>query len=419
MKIGVYAEKNGVSLKAGTIETTPGSGESFAYDEEWLSAPNAKPLSITLSLQTDPFPAKKTRPYFEGLLPEGAARSALASRLHVSYAAYVKLLNAVGRECIGAISLQGPAETSVDGYSKADAKILEKLVQQSYPTAAETSERTRFSLAGSQAKIALYRGPDGTWYEPSGLAPSTHILKPAGSRFPDSAANEFICTLAAKRLGISVPNVELLDADGPIVCTERFDRDFSKPTRQLNGMPVPARLHQEDFCQATGTVPEQKYEEGSIRYLDKMVNLIDSASTNPIADLQKLWDIIAFNYLIGNCDAHLKNFALLRDASWSELRLAPAYDLICTSRYSGLSRRMAMSIGQAHTLDDVTAKSFEQLAESMRLPLGRTMARLGKLAESAENAAEQALASAEAGGISYGELGDILLAEIRANAARL
>lgn len=419
MKIEVYAERDGVSLHAGTIETMPGVGESFAYSEQWLSAPSAKPLSVTLPLRTELFPAKKMRPFFEGLLPEGGARSAIASRIHVSYAAYVKLLDAVGRECIGAISLQGPAETSEDGYSEVDDALFERLVKRSYPVAAETSERARFSLAGSQAKIALYRGPDGKWYEPAGLAPSTHILKPAGQRFPDSAINEFVCTHAAGMLRIDVPKTELLDACGPIICTERFDRNLVSSIRSIDGLPVPVRLHQEDFCQATGTVPERKYEEGGISYTDKVIDLVSSESTDPIADLQKLWDLIAFNYLIGNCDAHLKNYAFLRDRTWNELRLAPAYDLVCTSCYEDLSRRMAMSIGGAQNLDDVVVESFATLARSMKVPESRATARLEELAASVENAVEASLSIAETGGVNCGELGERILKEVRKNVARL
>ena len=359
------------------------------------------------------------RPYFEGLLPEEGARRALASRVRVSYASYVKLLNAVGRECIGAVSLQGPGETPEDGYTRIDADMLERLASQGFSVAAATSERARFSLAGSQAKVALYRGSDGAWYEPSGLAPSTHILKPATGRYEDAAANEAVCTIAAGRLGIDAPRVELLEAGRPIICTERFDRDFSSTVRLIDGMPAPVRLHQEDFCQATGTVPEHKYEEGGICYLDKVVSLLGDVSTDPISDLWKLWDIVAFNYLIGNCDAHLKNIALIRDDSWRNLRLAPAYDLVCTAAYDDLSRRMAMSLGRAHLLDDVDASSFEALAETMMLPKDRAMARLLDLASSIGAAIEQALTVVESGGVSCGELGERILRVAKENAGRL
>ncbi len=419
MRIEVYVEKGGASIRAGAITTAPGVGESFSYDETWLASPDARLLSVTLPLRSDPFPAKRMRPYFDGLLPEGGARSAIASRLHVSYAAYVKLLNAVGHECIGAVSLQGPSQTSEDGYSPVKEETFVRLSRQSYPLAAEVSERARFSLAGSQAKIALYRSSDGKWFEPSGLAPSTHILKPAGTRFPDSAVNECLCALAAGRLGLDVPKVELMDVDGPIICTERFDRDLSNSVRAVDGLPVPARLHQEDCCQALGIVPERKYEEGGASYLDKLVGLVNSVSTNPIDDLWKLWDMVIFNYLIGNCDAHLKNFALLRDFTWRELRVAPAYDLVCTSCYGGLSRRMAMSIGRAHVLDDVSARSFEEQAKKMGLPSGRAMVRVEELAHSVVSAIDHSAFAMKKNGVRCEELADRVNAEVQGNIARL
>lgn len=419
MRIEVFAEKSGVSVRAGTIETAPGSGESFKYDESWLQSENPAPLSMTLPLRAEPFPAKKMRPYFEGLLPEENARMVLASRIHVSYAAYVKLLNAIGRECIGAVSLHDPADAIEAGYSPVDDGALSRLAERGHSVAAEASERLRFSLAGSQAKIALYRSSDGRWYEPSGSAPSTHILKPANSSFKDSSVNEAVCTIAAGKLGIDVPRVELLNADAPIICTQRFDRDFKGSVHVIDGLPAPLRLHQEDFCQATGTVPERKYEEGGVRYLDKVIRLLESASTDPISDMWKLWDIVAFDFLIGNCDAHLKNLALIRDSTWRELRLAPAYDLLCTSCYERLSKRMAMSIGGAHTLADVTPESFERLAESMRLPQSKAMKRLAWLADSAEDAVGQALCEAESAGVVCGELGELIIGEVRANSGRL
>ena len=166
-------------------------------------------------------------------------------------------------------------------------------------------------------------------------------------------------------------------------------------------------------------MPEHKYEEGGIRYLDKVVSLLGDVSTDPISDLWKLWDIVAFNYLIGNCDAHLKNIALIRDGSWRDLRLAPAYDLVCTAVYDDLSRRMAMSVGCAHSLDDVDASSFEALAETMMLPKGRAMARLLDFASSIGAAIEQALTVVEAGGVSCGELGERILRVAKENAGRL
>ena len=146
--------------------------------------------------------------------------------------------------------------------------------------------------------------------------------------------------------------MEVLDFGAPVVCIERFDRSFDAECPSLDGLPVPRRLHQEDFCQALGIVPERKYESGGGSYLARMAQLIRGYSTRPIDDLQQLWSATVFNFVIGNFDAHLKNFALMRDASWSTLRLAPLYDLVSTACYEGLSTELPFSIGRKRRLED-------------------------------------------------------------------
>lgn len=305
------------------------------------------------------------------------------------------------------------------GYREVSSSELERFAEQSYPRAAEAGERLHFSLAGSQAKIALYRGEDGTWYEPQGLAPSTHILKPASSRFEDVAENEAVCTMAAALCDIDVPHVSVLDMGRPVICTTRFDRTFDPNARRVNGLSIPARLHQEDFCQATGTLGEHKYEEGNRSYLDLVAGVLRDHSTEPVADLLKIWDIVVFNYLVGNCDAHLKNLALLRDETWNDLRLAPAYDLVCTSCCEGLTTSLAMSIGRARHAEDVTLQSFEELASCLTIPAARAMSRVVHLANVVPDAVRSAASELERSGVSCAHLVERILEEVERNAARL
>ncbi len=110
-----------------------------------------------------------------------------------------------------------------------------------------------------------------------------------------------------------------------------------------------------------------------------MFSLLSEYSTDPLADRDALIDLIAFNYFIGNCDAHLKNYSLLRSADWTELRLAPAYDLVCTSAYEGPTRTLGMRIGGARRLDDVDRASFEELAREIRVAPKMVLARVDEL----------------------------------------
>ena len=90
-------------------------------------------------------------------------------------------------------------------------------------------------------------------------------------------------------------------------------------------------------------------------------------SENPIADQQKLWDRIVFCWLLGNTDAHIKNFSLLYGKDLRSIRLAPAYDLVSTVVYESSTREMAFFIGNALLLDDIREASFRETAAEIQI----------------------------------------------------
>ena len=400
MNIDILAERHGEKRLVGTIDTLPGVGEGFTYSRQWLDAPDPKPLSLSLPLGDDRFDARRTRPYFDGLLPEGAPRAAYARAFHASSGAYVKILAKLAWECIGAVEVRGEAERPAARYDDLSDGELARAVGEAQQNSIWADGQTRLSLAGAQPKLGLYRAADGSWHKPVGGAPSTHIIKPAHARFASAVANEAICTKAASALGLRAPAVEVLDLGIPTVCVERFDRSFDGDCPTLDGMPAPHRLHQEDFCQALGIVPERKYESGGEGYLARMAELVRGHSTRPIDDLQQLWSATVFNFVVGNFDAHLKNFALMRDASWSTLRIAPFYDLVSTACYEGISTELPFSIGGKRCSEDVDAKRFADEARNLLLPEGWAMLRVEEISHAAPAAIEQAAADLESSGIA-------------------
>ena len=394
MILNVYAERGGNRLLAGTIETVQAAGERFTYDSDWLSEQD-EPLSASLPLQRELFAAEQMRPYFDGLLPEGTAREALAKSAQVSSRSYVKLLAALGDECIGAVSFQLPGSESQEGYAPLADGDLEALAKRAYRGTTAINKRTRMSLAGAQAKVGLHRADDGSWHEPQGGAPSTHILKPMNPRFENAQINEAICQIAAQKCGLPVPDTEIIPTEVPLFCVRRFDRAFTEDAPIVDGLRRPMRLHQEDLCQALGIVPERKYEEGGRHYLERVAQLVRNCSARPVEDLRSLWAVTAFNFLIGNCDAHLKNIAFVRDAGWKSIRLAPFYDLVCTTYYDGLSGSLAMSIGGKRKLESIDRAAFEREAESLHLSTreaGRVLDDLANAVPDALNDAAMELA---------------------------
>jgi serine/threonine-protein kinase HipA len=148
---------------------------------------------------------------------------------------------------------------------------------------------------------------------------------------------------------------------------ERYDRVYRKDSIHE---PVLERLHQEDFCQALGIVSEMKYQKEGGPSLKQCFALLRKVSSEPVIDLARLLDAIIFNYLVGNNDAHGKNFSLLyRGLGTDHLHVgvAPLYDILSTVYYPEISRTMAMKLGGEYSSEKVWPHNFEQLAEDAGL----------------------------------------------------
>lgn len=231
---------------------------------------------------------------------------------------------------------------------------------------------SRLSLAGTQSKTGLAHSPDTPldtgWLRPLGLAASTHILK--GSHLRDMPEIEFLCMKAAQACGIETARASLLDLGNPVLAVRRFDRQVSSK----NGQLMVRRLHQEDLAQTLGVSPASKYAELGRGTVQTIANLIRATSSRPSRDLSHFAKMLVFAYVIGDCDAHLKNYSLTRHEGIQ--RLAPAYDLVSTTRHPRFSRDMAMALGGERNIDAVSPATFGTM--SRNLGMGRGM--LAKLA---------------------------------------
>ena len=130
-----------------------------------------------------------------------------------------------------------------------------------------------------------------------------------------------------------------------LFATRRYDRVFPEQPELIDGLPRPLRLHQEDFAQALGIRAREKYEQPGQEYLKRSFEMLRGFSSDPINDQLKLWDMLVFDYLIGNTDNHIKNLSILYSPNMKSIRLAPAYDIVSTCVYRESSRQMAIGIG--------------------------------------------------------------------------
>jgi len=332
----------------------------FTYAASAIADRGIAPLSVRLPQRAEPYDDDAARSFFENLLPEEECRRILAATLRISERDSAGLLGAVAGECAGAVSLW-PENTSrpvQDSYKDLAAEDLAALFAVPDDVKlAEAQREGRLSLAGAQSKLALRRSGAG-WQLPLKGSASTHILKRTRVDVPHLVENEFFCMRLAALAGLPVPEVEYLDIGIPLLVVRRFDR-----VERDNAIE---RVHQEDLCQATGTVPADKYEADGGPGLATCARVIREHSALPIADLLLLAGWVAFNYLIGNEDAHGKNVALIHTAAG--LRLAPFYDLVSSIVYQGLSRKAAMGIGGERRFGYVERRHWNELANALELP---------------------------------------------------
>ena len=357
----------------------------FKYAEAWLNKSGATPLSQSLPLRKERFNRKESRGFFGGILPEENKREIIAGNLGISPRNDYAMLEQIGGECAGAVTFI-PAGQSLPehtyGYRKLSpaelAAILRELPKR--PLLAG-DEGIRLSLAGAQDKVALRIEGDEISL-PLGGAPSTHILKPAVERFVGVVFNEALCMKLAAAVGLPTAKVDTRTVDGmEYLLVERYDRTHRQGS---GGELVLERLHQEDFCQAQGIVSEMKYQKEGGPSLKQCFGLLREVSSAPVIDLARLLDAVIFNFLVGNNDAHGKNYSLLYQHISTEdqgIRLAPLYDIVSTMYYPDLSRTMAMKIGNEYSCEKVTPADFAQLAEEARLAKPLVKRRVPELAD--------------------------------------
>lgn len=362
---------------AGTLRLDEHGDMTFVYAPDWIADESCVPLSRSLPKQEEPFDRRRTRPFFAGLLPEETQRDSVARALGISRGNDFAFLKALGGDVAGALTLwpEGEAPPAYDGAvareplgDNALIALLDALPKR--PLLAG-EEGLRLSLAGSQSKLPVVL-VDGDVALPALGQPTTHILKPPMTRFSATTENEAFAMRLAASIGLSVAPVEVRRVkDRPYLLVERYDRILAAGDVR--------RLHQEDFCQALGIPPEHKYAAEGGPTFKTGFKLLRDATARPALEVLKLLDAAIFNLIVGNADAHGKNYSLLYGAEGATL--APLYDLMCTAAYPEVSPRLAMKIGDLSTIEDLKRPPWTDFARDTGLGAAFVRRRAGELAD--------------------------------------
>ena len=396
MRLLVYIEIDGKEVLAGRIEEDGRDDFGFIYDSSYMNR-GVLPISLSLPFSEERYSAVKTRNFFEGLLPEGFTRRAVANKLHVDEQDYIALLKALGQECLGAIRVVDETDgPSVSGYERLSLNRVKALAAEGATSSADLVTQARLSLTGASGKVGLYwDSAENEWYLPRGTAPSTHIVKQSHVRYSHIVANEQFCMATARKLGIVTPDSFIVNVanggdDEVLFATKRYDRLIDDSCPLMDGLPRPYRLHQEDFASALGIPSAMKYENPKEHYLKDAFRLLADNVTDPIKEQLRLWDLIVFDYLIGNTDNHLKNISLIYNRDMKKIALAPAYDIVSTRIYEGTSKNMSMAIGGKTDINEINEDCFRRCASEVGLGQKLAMRRYEDLRNRFEAAVKEA-----------------------------
>ena len=365
----------------GRIDTAASPSPVFHYDPAWLSLRGAFPISTTLPMTEQPVGWDILAPWLINLLPEDAdALRMMARILDVSHTDVLALLERVGRDTSGALSFAQrgtPGDTVIPIKTNAALeKILNELPAKPFLAG---EEGVSMSLAGVQSKLSVRLLEDGRLGIPVDGAPSSHILKPDNPGLLwGSVHNEAFCLTLARRVGLSAPVVTTGQAgERQFLLVKRYDR---APDGDLL-----RRLHQEDFCQALGLPPGAKYQHSQYRgpkaNFSRMMDRLREVGGG--SQVMQMWDMLVFNVLCGNTDAHLKNHSLL--LSSEGVTLAPIYDVMCAGVWPNITRNLALDIGGKRVGDYIQERHWSREAEACGLAPRRALARVEYLIHKVRN----------------------------------
>ncbi|REE21341.1 serine/threonine-protein kinase HipA [Paraburkholderia sp. BL27I4N3] len=355
----------------------------FAYEPAWVASPAGRPLSLSLPFTPGDLAHKGPRVlnYFDNLLPDSEAiRKRIAQRYQTETLDAFDLLQAIGRDCVGAVQLLAEDDVPqgverIEGTPLTEAEIeamLARTVSNPAFGAPDEADEFRISLAGAQEKTALL-WHDGKWQRPHGATPTTHIFKLplglVGNKLADlstSVENEWLCLRILQAYGLPVANTEIMTfGKQRVLSVERFDRQMHSSGQWL------LRLPQEDFCQVYGVPSHRKYEnEGGPGVLDLARVLQQSVEARQ--DIETLLASQILFWMLAAPDGHAKNFSI-RLLAGGHYRLTPLYDVMSIwpvegsgpNQWSWFKARLAMGMWSRSKHDafrEVQRRHFNTMA---------------------------------------------------------
>jgi len=342
-------------LKIGEITLLANERNLFVFDDDYLAMKDKPILSQSffdksgeIIVQTK-IVQTKLPPFFSNLLPEGHLRQYLAQQGGINQQSEFKLIELLGGDLPGNVFVKS-------------GNTIDFEIEKGTAGLNQDDQIYRFSLAGIQLKFsAITESSGGLTIPTSGLG-GDWIVKLPAQNFVSVPENEFSMLQLAKEVGISTPEINLIDLDkvsglpelgilggDKALAVKRFDRENGK------------RIHIEDFAQVYSVFPKDKYDKVNYGNIANMVWVL--TGQDGLVDFIKR---LVFNIIIGNGDMHLKNWSFIYPDGKTP-QLAPAYDFVSTIVYIP-NDKLALNLAGEKDMYKLSLSSFSKLAKKAQLP---------------------------------------------------
>jgi serine/threonine-protein kinase HipA len=335
----------------------------FEFDSSYHRAQDRFVLGLAFEENlTVPYYGHERLPvWFTNLLPEGQLRRLVSADLGLPLTARQSLLDevamgaAIGKDMVGAVQL---VPTQGD---EAGGQIWSEPEGQPVRALELNDQRLHFSLAGMGLKFSMIEDGERFTAPASGFG-GDWIVKLPDQVFERVPQNEHAMMSLASEVGIDVPDVRLIHRDAVQELPDKMwaNEEYAYAIRRFDRAGDRSPIHIEDLAQVRGVIPDSRYF-GSFETVAKL--FYRGRDSQALTEFVRR---LAFNLLVGNSDAHLKNWSLIYPDR-RKPTISPAYDIVSVVAYNrpNLVKDSGLRFGGHKRYVDMRLSYFDRLGRKV------------------------------------------------------
>ncbi|MBZ9792002.1 type II toxin-antitoxin system HipA family toxin [Rhizobium sp. 3T7] len=376
--LGVYLAAGAHEVRVGSLVRDESGIVRFDIDEAYIELGQYRPIlsssllrygdeDQTIALLRDGSmrkPGRDIHPWFANLLPEGALKDLVLRGMPTGSTTDFDVLRWLGGDLPGAVLVRGEEANPLPATLPTEPST--------------TSSGIRFSLAGVQLKMSMQK-QDQRLTIPAIGGIGDIIAKLPSERYRCLPEVEYSSMMLAKAVGVEVPDFELVPISDLVGVEAGLLKggDLALAVKRFDRQEGGRRVHVEDFLQVLGDQPDRKYSAANEETIMAIATRLGGGTQAFLQSVRR----VAANILMGNTDAHTKNWSLWYPTP-CEGQLSPAYDIVASVVYDP-SDKMALRFRGTHDSHIITSQRFQRAASLCGVPEKRATKEVRHVVEQA------------------------------------